>query len=835
MRRGIVGLALLCALLSVAATANAYTLPPIKHVFVLIDENESDATTFGAGSPAPYLAKTLTAEGAYVPNYYGVGHNSLDNYIAMVSGQAPNTSTSADCPTFAGFTGGDGLNASGQETGEGCVYPTGVPTLMSQLDSAGLTWRAYEDSMGADPTREAATCGHPAVGAVDNTEGATATDQYATRHDPFVYFHSVIDNTSECNANVVNLTQLPTDLQSTATTPNYVFITPDLCNDGHDSGNECTPQGGGGLKQADTFLQTWVPQITASPAFKHDGLLIITFDEASTSGPAADFSACCGETPGPGEAMPGVKGPGGGDVGAVLLSPYIAAGTATSTDYNHYSMLGTVEDLFGLGRIGEAVGVTPFGHDIFTNWNGAGTGDDPTSTTVACAPASVMTGSPTTCTATVGDTASSGASTPTGTVAFTSAPTTGSFGSSGSCTLAATGTPDTASCQVTFTPSVASSYTMTGGYPGDGAHGASSGRSPAITSISPTSTSVACTPASVVTGSSTTCTATVTDTATSGVSTPAGTVAFTSTPTTGSFGGSGSCTLAPAGTTGAATCQIQFTPSAAGDFTISGSYGAESTHESSGGSGLLAATSPTQLIVPPLHLTSATVACTPASVVTGSPTTCTTTVRDTAASGVSTPSGTVSFTSAPSTGSFGSAGRCALAGTGTTGSAACQVTFTPTAGGDYTISGGYGGDSTHQSSVGPGALTATAPAPARGALTISGRAKVSKSGVAAVKVSCSGASGAACAGTLTLTTTVKVKVKRRRKGHTKTVTEKKQIKLGSARYSLAAHGSKTIKISLSRAGVKLVRHATGHRLKAKAVAKATAGSSATRTVELSYA
>jgi hypothetical protein len=60
-------------------------------------------------------------------------------------------------------------------------------------------------------------------------------DEYATRHDPFVYVHYVIDNAAECNANVVNLNQLPTDLQRVATTPNYVFITPDLCDDGHDS------------------------------------------------------------------------------------------------------------------------------------------------------------------------------------------------------------------------------------------------------------------------------------------------------------------------------------------------------------------------------------------------------------------------------------------------------------------------------------------------------------------------------------------------------------------------------------------------------------------------
>lgn len=352
---------------SVSAARAASVLPPIRHVFVIIDENESDSTTFGAASPASYLSKTLVARGAYLPKYYGVGHSSLDNYIAMVSGQAPNPLTSGDCPTFENFPA-DSMDAAGQENGRGCVYPADVPSVMSQLDGRHLTWRGYEDGMGVDPARESPTCGHPAVGAADNTEigeSAAPFDEYATRHDPFVYFHYVIDNPTECNANVVSLNQLPTDLGRVATTPNYVFITPDLCNDGHDS--PCKDHvGAGGLTQADQFLRTWVPKILASPAYQQDGLLIITFDEA-----VGDDSACCNEQPGPYDAMNGIQpgggGPGGGAVGAVLLSRYIKPGTVSTASYNHYSMLGTVEDIFGLPRIADAVGATAFGSDVFTN------------------------------------------------------------------------------------------------------------------------------------------------------------------------------------------------------------------------------------------------------------------------------------------------------------------------------------------------------------------------------------------------------------------------------------------------------------------------------------
>jgi hypothetical protein len=198
---------------------------------------------------------------------------------------------------------------------------------------------------------------------LDNTQRATATDQYATRHNPFVYFHSVIDDTALCDSHVVGLDALPRDLRAASETPNYVFITPDLCDDGHDA--PCKNGGRGGLVQADSLLRKWVPRIMHSPAFlEQNGLLVVLFDEASTS----DARSCCGEIAGPGSPLPGLTGPGGGDTGAVLLSPCIAPGTVSQTPYNHYSMLRSVEDLFGLSHLGYAQlpGETSFGSDVFT-------------------------------------------------------------------------------------------------------------------------------------------------------------------------------------------------------------------------------------------------------------------------------------------------------------------------------------------------------------------------------------------------------------------------------------------------------------------------------------
>jgi len=344
-----------------AASSAQAALPPIHHVFVIVLENEDASDTFSTPAPAPYLAVTMRAAGAYIPNYYGVGHDSLDNYVAMISGQAPNPDTQADCQTFVNFPADD-LLPDGQENGQGCVYPADVPTLPQQLQGAGLTWGAYEEDMGADPARESSVCGHPAVGGPDDTQIATPTDQYATRHDPFVYFHWIIDTPAQCD-NVVNLDQLPAALSSVATTPNYVFITPDLCSDGHDAvcANPALPGGYAGING---FLSKWVPMITSSPAYQADGLLIVTFDEAD-AGAGGDPGSCCGELPGPTGVLPGLTGPGGGDVGAVLLSPFITPGTISSVAYNHYSMLGSVEDIFGRSRLGYAAGTTAFGSDIF--------------------------------------------------------------------------------------------------------------------------------------------------------------------------------------------------------------------------------------------------------------------------------------------------------------------------------------------------------------------------------------------------------------------------------------------------------------------------------------
>jgi hypothetical protein len=337
----------------VAAEPVAATLPAVGHVFVINLENKGFTETWGPTSKAPYLSKTLRPKGVLLSQYYGVAHNSLPNYLAQISGQAPNPQTQGDCQIYSPFVVA-GTVPPQQYLGHGCVYPAAVPTIAGQLRSHGQTWKGYMGDMGT-------ACRHPALGAPDSTQKARVGDQYAARHNPFVYFRSITD-TPDCAARDVGLRFLPTDLASVSTTPNLSYITPNLCDDGHDA--PCVDGRPGGLTSADAFLKIYVPKILASPAFQKDGALVITFDESDS--PQSDATACCGEGAAPNTPMPGITGPGGGRVGALVLSRFVTPGATSAHPYNHYSLLATIEDLAHVGRLGYAQQATRFGTDVFS-------------------------------------------------------------------------------------------------------------------------------------------------------------------------------------------------------------------------------------------------------------------------------------------------------------------------------------------------------------------------------------------------------------------------------------------------------------------------------------
>jgi phosphatidylinositol-3-phosphatase len=350
MRRGAIAM-LVAGLLAVPSAAGAAAAPAaVKHVFVIVLENKDYSSSFGPQAQSPQLGRVLPSQGVLLSQYYGIAHNSLPNYIAMVSGQGPNPVTQSDCQIYQEFLPGT-IGSDGQAMGLGCVYPSSVRTVADQLTAAGLTWGGYMEDMGTP-------CRHPALNMPDSTQQATATDQYAARHNPFVYFHSIIDG-PDCAAHDVPLERLQADLQSADTTPNLTFITPDLCSDGHDE--PCADGRPGGYASIDAFLAEWVPRIESSPAYQQDGALIVTFDESESGAEGC----CVQDHPNTPNAGGQTLGPGGGRTGTVVVSPFVTPGTTSDRPYNHYSFLRTIEDLFGLAPLGYAAKSTPFGADVF--------------------------------------------------------------------------------------------------------------------------------------------------------------------------------------------------------------------------------------------------------------------------------------------------------------------------------------------------------------------------------------------------------------------------------------------------------------------------------------
>jgi hypothetical protein len=325
----------------------------VKHVFVISLASPGYENAFGAQSEMPYLA-SLRPQGELLSNYTLLTDKGLPNYIGMIGGQSPNALTSGDCTTYTDYPGNAQPDRNGNVAGNGCIYPAQAINLADQLFSARFSWGAYMEDMGKpEPVAQGETapanppqnCVRPDVNAADPTQDVRKADPstgyagsgYAVRHNPFAYFHSLLDLGS-CAQKDVPLDRL--DGALAAGTPNFTFISPNLCNSGEPT--ECdTDIKDPGPAQADKFLSTWVPKILASPAYQQDGVLIVTF----------------------GEATPGVDS---APVGTLLLSKFLTPGSTNAGAFNPYSIFRTVEDLFGLQRIaaGARTGTTTFASDL---------------------------------------------------------------------------------------------------------------------------------------------------------------------------------------------------------------------------------------------------------------------------------------------------------------------------------------------------------------------------------------------------------------------------------------------------------------------------------------
>jgi len=401
-------------------SSNLLGLPPVKHFFLIVLSDRGYKQSFG--SKDPYFSKTLPKQGNLLQYYYAIAGGELANGIGLISGQGPTVQTAGNCPVFSSFTATD-KGTLGQDLGSGCVYPTTTPTLAGQLSAPKQGgWKAYIEGVDQGPKGTVKACRHPALGAKDANQAPGPKDPYVTWRNPFVYLHAV-SGAKSCQQDDVGLPRLATDLKTVKTTPALSYIAPSACDDGSDQ--PCRPGAPSGLGPADTFLKTVLAEIEKSPAYKADGAIAITFDQAPQTGPLTDPSACCdpqtfpnlpatttgttttpaGTTTTPAATTPpaatsttpatttstpaatgttttpagttttttstststtpastgGQTNPtgGGGQVGLLLISQYVKPNTVDLVDYyNHFSLLASIENLFGLKRLGYAGDLT---------------------------------------------------------------------------------------------------------------------------------------------------------------------------------------------------------------------------------------------------------------------------------------------------------------------------------------------------------------------------------------------------------------------------------------------------------------------------------------------
>jgi hypothetical protein len=299
-----------------AAEPEAPKAGPIQHVFLISLASPGYEAAFGTTSQMPYLSATLRPKGVLLTNYSLLDTAALPNGIATISGQAPTAATKADCPEY-----------------EKCLFPVETLTLADQFGTDRFSWHAYLEGM-ANPEGKPDNCVHPEP---DATE-APATGGYSAKLNPFVFFHSLLD-LGDCASNDVPASRLAKDLKKKPdAVANFNYIAPDLCDSGFRG--QCPEGSPDGAAAANAWLEKTAGEILASPAYKKDGLLIVSFGAADPA--TAEELAAAGADP--------LK------VGALLVSPLLTAGGTDGAAYGPYSLLRSVDELFGLSPLAEAEG-----------------------------------------------------------------------------------------------------------------------------------------------------------------------------------------------------------------------------------------------------------------------------------------------------------------------------------------------------------------------------------------------------------------------------------------------------------------------------------------------
>ncbi|HEX7667679.1 MAG TPA: alkaline phosphatase family protein [Polyangiaceae bacterium] len=298
-----------------SACASPDGVPLFDHVFLVMMENISlktlEAAVDSDADQSGYF-KTLASTYAKGSDYHGAHndagkavHPSLPNYIAISSGDYQGVDCDCSPLPEAGVCSGASCNIGNGS----CGCNQTATNLADQIETANKTWKAYGEDMGTP-------C---------NLKNSS---DYAVRHVPFLYFDSIRENATRCTSHVVDFSNLAGDLA--ATTPNFVYIAPNLTDDGHDPGNPADHSKN--IENAAAFLAKMVPTITASDAYKNGGLLVVVWDEDDSSGIFSNDDP----------------------IPIYVASPYAKSAFVSSVTADHASLTATIEDGLALPRLGRA-------------------------------------------------------------------------------------------------------------------------------------------------------------------------------------------------------------------------------------------------------------------------------------------------------------------------------------------------------------------------------------------------------------------------------------------------------------------------------------------------
>ena len=308
-------------------------IPTYAHILVIVEENK-DYRQILDGAMAPNIAALARTYGD-ATRFFGEVHPSEGNYVAMLGGD------------IFGIHDDDGFTCQAGSTGPFCAgaaapgyanHTIGKAHLGQQLEAAGLTWRGYYESLPAAGSL-VFTASDPAF---DN--GTRKTALYASKHSGFLNFASVQRDPRRADK-IVDFHQLDADL-TTGALPNFALIVPNQCNEMHGLHGPAVPSDCDGANLAaligrgDRMTGDLVKRIQATQAWKgpENVAIVITFDE----GAGKTREGCCAVTP---DAPSNF---GGGHIPTIVITNHGPRGVKDGTAYNHYSLLRTIEDAFGV-------------------------------------------------------------------------------------------------------------------------------------------------------------------------------------------------------------------------------------------------------------------------------------------------------------------------------------------------------------------------------------------------------------------------------------------------------------------------------------------------------